>query len=85
MGPEAIAQYVKPPELIKRLAYSMGIDVLGLVKSEEELMAEMQQQQQMAMTQQAMQAGMADPQKLANAASTTQEMQMASDQPAPDQ
>ena len=37
MGPEALATYVKPNELITRLAYSMGIDVLGLVKSQAEL------------------------------------------------
>lgn len=85
MGPDALSQYVRPPELIKRLAYSMGIDILGLVKSEEELAAEMQQQQQMAMAQQAMQSSMADPQKLANAAATAQEMQMAAQQPPEDQ
>lgn len=74
LGPEGIAQYVIPGELIKRLASSMGISPLGLVKTDQQLAAEMQQQQQMAMAQQAMQAGMADPQKLANAAATTQEM-----------
>ena len=78
-----MAQFVKPTELIKRLAYSMGIDILGLVKSEEELAMEMQQQQQLALAQQAMQAGMADPQKLANAAAMSQEM--ASDQQPIDQ
>lgn len=81
MGPEALAQYVKPPELIKRLAYSMGIDILGLVKSDEELAAEQQQAQQMAMAQQAMASPMADPQKLANAAATQQQMQMEAEQP----
>ena len=89
MGPEALATYIKPPELIKRLAYSMGIDVLGLVKSEEELAAEQQQQQQMAMRQQAMASPMADPQKLANAAATAQQMQQgqqpAEQQPPTDQ
>ena len=74
IGPEGMAQFVKPTELIKRLAYSMGIDILGLVKSEEELAIEAQQQQQLALAQQAMQAGMADPQKLANAAAMSQEM-----------
>ena len=75
IGPEGLAQYVKSNELIKRLAYSMGIDILGLVKSEEELAAEAQQQQQMAMAQQAMSSPMADPQKLATAAATAQQMQ----------
>jgi hypothetical protein len=74
LGPEGIATYVMPSELIRRLASAMGMDIIGLVKTEEQLAAEQQQAQQMAMAQQAMAAGMADPQKLANAAATTQEM-----------
>ena len=74
IGPDGIATYVMPAELIRRLAASMGMDIIGLVKTDEQLAAEQQQQQQMAMAQQAMAAGMADPQKLANAAATTQEM-----------
>lgn len=74
LGPEGIATYVMPAELIRRLAGAMGMDIIGLVKTEEQLAAEQQQQQQMAMVQQAMAAGMADPQKLANAAATSQEM-----------
>lgn len=81
IGPDGIAQYVMPAELIRRLAASMGMDILGLVKSDEQLAAEQQQQQQMAMAQQAMQAGMADPQKLANAAAISQQMAA----PPPDQ
>jgi hypothetical protein len=49
MGPEAIAQYINPDELIKRLAAAQGIDVLNLVKS----MQEIQGEQQQAMEQQA--------------------------------
>ena len=74
LGPEAMAQFVVPSELIRRLASSMGISPLGLVKTEQQLAAEAEQQQQMAMQQQAMASGMADPQKLANAAATAQEM-----------
>jgi hypothetical protein len=74
LGPEGIATYVMPSELIRRLASAMGMDIIGLVKTEEQLAAEQQQAQQMAMAQQAMAAGMADPQKLANAAATTQQM-----------
>jgi hypothetical protein len=81
IGPEGLAQYVIPTELIRRLASSMGISPLGLVKTEQQLAAEAQQAQQQAMAQQAMAAGMADPQKLANAAATTQEMAMAQQQP----
>ena len=47
LGPEAILRYVNPGEAIKRLAASQGIDVLNLVKTEEQLKQEMQQQQQM--------------------------------------
>jgi hypothetical protein len=74
LGPEGIATYVNPSELIRRLAGAMGMDIIGLVKTEEQLAAEQQQAQQMAMAQQAMAAGMADPQKLANAAATSQQM-----------
>lgn len=82
MGPEGIATYVNPNELITRLAYSMGIDVLGLVRSEEELAAEKEQAQQLAMAQQMMSSPAADPQKLATAAATQQQMQQA-EQPLP--
>ena len=74
LGPEGIATYVLPSELIRRLAGAMGMDIIGLVKTDEQLAQEQQAQQQMAMAQQAMAAGMADPQKLANAAATAQEM-----------
>mgnify|MGYP003310685613 FL=1 len=49
MGPEAIATYINPEEVVKRLAAAQGIDVLNLVKS----MQELQQEQQQAMNQQA--------------------------------
>ena len=81
MGPEGIAQYVKPTELITRLAYSMGIDTLGLIKSEDELAAEKQQQEQMMLAQQAMMSPAADPQKLANAAATQQQMEQSEVEP----
>ena len=66
----------------------MGIDTLGLVKTEQELQAEQQaaQQAQQAAQEQAQQEAllrskMADPQNLANAAATAQQMQMAEEQP----
>ena len=74
MGPESVATYVQPSELIKRLASAMGMDLNGLVKTEQQLAEEQQAAQQQALVQQAMQSGMADPQKLANAAATSQEM-----------
>ena len=63
LGPEALMKYIDPSEAIKRLAAAQGIDVLNLVKTEEQRQQEAQQQQQMA-AQQAMveQAG-----QLANA------------------
>lgn len=83
LGPEGITTYVMPPELIRRLAASMGMDIIGLVKSEDQLAAEQQQAQQMAMAQQAMAAGMADPQKLANAAAISQDMAAPPEEQAP--
>jgi|TARA_Y100000310_G_scaffold191102_1_gene191106 uncharacterized cupredoxin-like copper-binding protein len=70
MGPEAIAQYINPTEVVKRLAAAQGIDVLNLVKSVQELQGEQQaaqqmQQQQMAVEQQTamMKTPMMDPTK----------------------
>ena len=83
MGPEGLATYLKPSELIKRLAYSMGIDTVGLIKSDEELAQEQQaaqQQQQQAMM---MQSKMADPKNMAEAAQTAQNMQIQSENPEP--
>ena len=81
MGPEGLATYVKPTELIKRLAYSMGIDTLGLIKSEEELAQEQQAAEQQAQQQMLMQSKLADPQNLANAAQTAQNVQMQAENP----
>ena len=43
MGPEALAQYIVPGEAIKRLAAAQGIDVLNLVKTEQQIAQERQQ------------------------------------------
>jgi len=45
MGPEAVAQYINPEEVIKRIAVAQGIDVLNLVRSMQELQQEQAQQQ----------------------------------------
>ena len=70
LGPEALMQYINADEAIKRLAAAQGIDVLNLVKTQEQIQQEMQQAQaqqaQQAMVEQAGQlAGspMADPSK----------------------
>ena len=44
-------KHVDPAEYIKRLAAAAGIDVLNLIKSQEQLQKEMQQQQQMMQAQ----------------------------------
>ena len=51
LGPEALMQFINPSEAIKRLAAAQGIDILNLVKSEQQLQEEMQQQHQMAQQQ----------------------------------
>ena len=53
MGPEALQTYINPEEVIRRLAGSMGIDQLGLVKGMSQVKAEQQDQmqQQAAMEQ----------------------------------
>ena len=56
MGPEAIMQYIQPNEYIMRLAAAGGIDVLNLVKTQQQLQQEKQQnlqmQQQLELTKQ---------------------------------
>ena len=71
VGPEAMANFLNPTELIKRLAASVGIDTLGLIKTEEDLQQEQEQAQQQA-EQQALiqQAG-----QLANADVKAQQLQ----------
>jgi len=46
LGPEALMQYLNPGEAIKRLATAQGIDVLNLVKTEQQMQQEAQQAQQ---------------------------------------
>jgi len=46
LGPEALMKYINPSEVVKRLAAAQGIDALNLIKTEEQLNQEMQQQQQ---------------------------------------
>ena len=68
-------RYINPDEVIKRLAASQGIDILNLVKTQEELQAEMQQQMQqqqgMELTKQAGQLAAVD-QKAEEAAMANQ-------------
>lgn len=52
LGPEQMLSLINPSELIRRFAASDGIDIAGLVKSEEELQAEQSQQQRVALEQQ---------------------------------
>ena len=51
VGPEAMMKFINPMEAIKRLAAAQGIDVLNLVKTQEQLgneKEEMEQKQQQA-------------------------------------
>jgi hypothetical protein len=56
MGPEMLVKFIDPSEYIKRLAASQGIDILNLVKTEQQLQQEQAQQAQaqqaQAMTEQ---------------------------------
>jgi len=51
LGPEALMSFINPSEAIKRLAAAQGIDVLNLVKTEQQLQQEQQQAQQAAVQQ----------------------------------
>jgi hypothetical protein len=79
IGQQEVMMRVNPSELIRRLAASMGVDTVGLIKTDQEVAAEREQAQQLALAQQAMASPMADPQKQAQAAAI--EQQMAANQP----
>ena len=51
LGPEALMKFVNPDEAIKRLAAAQGIDYLNLIKSQEQLKQEAEQQQNDAANQ----------------------------------
>lgn len=51
VGPQAVAQYLNVGEYFKRRAVSLGIKTQQLVKTEEEIAAEMQQMQQMQLAE----------------------------------
>jgi hypothetical protein len=57
IGPEALGRFINPLEAIKRLAAAQGIDVLNLVKTEQQLTEakeeQMQTQQQQTLLEQA--------------------------------
>jgi len=60
IGPEQFLQFINPSELIRRYAASDGIDINGLVKSEQELQAANAQQQQVQLAQQLTQGAVAN-------------------------
>jgi hypothetical protein len=49
VGPEAVAQYVNVGDYFKRRATALGIETDGLIKTDEEIQAAMQQAQQQEM------------------------------------
>ena len=70
MGPEAIATYINPEEVVKRLAAAQGIDVLNLVKSmqevqegQQEVAAQQQQLEETKQTANLLKAPLLDPTK----------------------
>jgi hypothetical protein len=79
--PEGTMQYLFPAELINRLAAAMGIDTVGLIKTQDQIDEERRAAEEAAQQAQLMQSAMADPQRLANAAATVGDM----NQPTPEE
>ena len=71
LGPDIMRQYMNVDEAIKRLANSIGIDTVNLVKTQEEIQDEMEAMQQQQLIQSlgpaALGSPLIDPQKNANA------------------
>jgi hypothetical protein len=79
LGPDALMKYIDASEAIKRLAAAQGIDVLNLVKTEQQMQQEMQEAQamqaQQSLTDQAGQmasAPLVDPTKNSSLNAATQ-------------
>ena len=60
MGPEAIMKYIDPSEYIKRLAAAQGIDMLNLVKTEQQMQQDLQQNMGMQQQQELTKADRSD-------------------------
>ena len=69
LGPEALMAYINPEEAIKRLAAAQGIDVLNLVKSQQQMAEEKEEKMQIKQNQTLLeQAGQFANSKLADGA-----------------
>jgi len=77
LGPDIMRQFVNVDEAIKRLANSIGIDTANLVKTQEEIQAEMQAMQQQQLIQSlgpaALGSPLLDPKNNAQAQQLTEE------------
>tara|TARA_R100000278_G_scaffold71513_1_gene56344 strand:+ start:333 stop:1916 length:1584 start_codon:yes stop_codon:yes gene_type:complete len=77
LGPDVMRQYVNLDEAVKRLATSIGIETTNLVKSQEEIQAEMQAMQQQQLIQHlgpaALGSPLLDPKNNAQAQQLTEE------------
>jgi hypothetical protein len=71
---DRFADFINPGPLLLQLANGLGLNTDGIIKSKEQLATEQQAAQQAAQAQALMASPMADPQKLATAAATAQEM-----------
>jgi hypothetical protein len=92
LGPEAIQQFVNMEEVTKRLASSIGIDTLDLIKTEEDRQQEAQQEaekaQQQSLTDQTgqiMKAPMMDPTKNPDALNQLNDQQPQEEGESPDE
>ncbi len=70
--PEGTLQYLFPSELISRLAAAMGIDTVGLIKTQEQIDEERRAAEEAAQQAQMAQAAMANPQGAAEAINALQ-------------
>jgi len=92
LGPEAIQQFVNMEEVTKRLASSIGIDTLDLIKTEEDRQQEAQQAAEQAQQQsltdqtgQIMKAPMMDPTKNPDALNQLNDQQPQEEGESPDE
>jgi hypothetical protein len=74
LGPDVAMRFVFVDVLIKKLANALGIDTVGLIKGQEQLREEAAKAAQAQRQEALLQSPAGDPQKLAQAAATVQQM-----------
>jgi hypothetical protein len=74
LGPDTVTRFMFVNVLIQRLANSLGIDTVGLIKTQQQIQDEARKAAEAQQREALLRSPAGDPQRLANAAATVQQM-----------